>query len=181
MISSVMIGRRQLVCLAMAALFGCATKPGGGPGTAGEDDGRGLDITLADVEGNMVTPAAETGKEVFVLVFWSTWCQPCQQELSKVDGLYGTMKTRGLRVYGISIDGPDTVSQVVPWVQREGYTFPILLDRETEVLTRYNPRGDIPFYVVLDAQGKILKDHQGYVSGDMDDLARFLETVLPPG
>ena len=54
----------------------------------------------------------------------------------------------------------------------------MLLDRETQVLTRFNPRGDIPYYVVLDANGKILKDHQGYMTGDMDDLAAFLDSVL---
>jgi peroxiredoxin len=176
MIGPSMPGRRSLVCLAVATLVGCATQP-----RSTDDPRRGLDVTLSDVDGNFVTPSAETGKEVFVLVFWATWCQPCQQELTKMDALHGTMKARGLRIYAISIDGPDTVSQVVPWVQREGYRFEVLLDRETEVLTRYNPRGDIPYYVVLDAQGKVLKDHQGYVSGDVDDLARFLETVLPPG
>ena len=176
MIGPVMPGRRLLVSLVMAALVGCPGKPRGT-----EEPGRGLDITLTDVDGNIVTPAAQTGKEVFVLVFWATWCQPCQQELTKMGGLHEKMKARGLEIYAISIDGPDTVSQVVPWVQREGYPFEVLLDRETEVLTRYNPRGDIPYYVVLDAQGKILKDHQGYLSGDVDDLAAFLETVLPPG
>lgn len=95
--------------------------------------------------------------------------------------LHGSMKDRGLRVYAISIDAPDTAAQVVPWVEREGYGFPVLLDRETEVLTRYNPRGDIPYYVVLDASGKVLKDHQGYMTGDLEELAAFLETVLPSG
>ena len=43
------------------------------------------------------------------------------------------------------------------------------------------PRGDIPYYVVLDASGKVLKDHQGYMSGDVEELGAFLETVLPSG
>ena len=78
------------------------------------------------------------------------------------------------------VDGPDTAAQVGPWVEREGYPFPILIDRETQVLTRFNPRGDIPYYVVLDASGKVLKDHQGYMTGDMEELQRFLDGVLPP-
>lgn len=155
----------------------------GGAGCAGSGGGhgRGLDLTLPDVHGNVVTPTAETGKEVFVLVFWATWCQPCQQELTAMDRLHAAKKGQGLRVYAISIDSPDTAAQVVPWVEREGYGFEVLLDRETEVLTRYNPRGDIPYYVVLDASGKVLKDHQGYMSGDVEELAAFLETVLPSG
>jgi peroxiredoxin len=163
--------------LAFIAALGCATRSG----ASGGEPRQSLDLTLPDVHGNMVTPTAETGEETFVLVFWATWCQPCQQELTAMNRLYEAQKARGLRVYAISIDGPDTAAQVVPWVEREGYRFEVLLDRETEVLTRYNPRGDIPYYVVLAADGKILKDHQGYMSGDIEELTAFLETVLPGG
>lgn len=172
-----MMRSRPLLGLAFLVALGCATRSG----TSGGGYGRSLGLTLTDVHGNVVTPSAETGKEVFVLVFWATWCQPCQQELTAINRLYEAQKARGLRVYAISIDGPDTAAQVVPWVEREGYRFEVLLDRETEVLTRYNPRGDIPYYVVLDADGKFLKDHQGYMSGDIEELTAFLETVLPGG
>ena len=90
------------------------------------------------------------------------------------------MRARGLQVIAISIDGPDTTAQVAPWVEREGYRFPVLFDRETQVLTRYNPRGDIPYYVELDATGKVLDDHQGYMAGDVDTLAEELDRLLPP-
>ena len=174
--------RRSMV-VALAALLGCAAQSsGGGAGAPGGDGGSGgIDISLPDIEGNMVSPAADTGDEVFVLAFWATWCQPCQQELTKMSGMYGKFEPRGLRIYAVSIDGPDTAAQVVPWVEREGYPFPVLMDRETQVLTRFNPRGDIPYYVVLDAHGKILKDHQGYMSGDMEELEAFLEATLPAG
>ena len=129
----------------------------------------------------MVTPTAQADDDVFVLAFWATWCQPCQQELTKMNKMYPAMKGRGLEIYAIAIDGPDTAAQIGPWVEREGYAFPILLDRETQVLTRFNPRGDIPYYVVLDATGRVLKEHQGYMTGDTEELAAFLETVLRPG
>ncbi len=161
--------REALLALVLAS---CAT---GGGTTA-----RGIDFALPDVRGELVTPQAASDGDVFVLAFWATWCQPCQQELTKMSGMHDAMKGRGLRIYAISVDGPDTAAQVGPWVEREGYPFPILIDRETQVLTRFNPRGDIPYYVVLDARGKVLKDHQGYMTGDMEELARFLDGVLPP-
>ena len=148
--------------------------------SGGGSSARGIDFSLPDPQGEIVTPAASSQGDVFVLAFWATWCQPCQQELTKMSSMHDEMQARGLRIYAISIDGPDTAAQVGPWVRREGYPFPILLDRETQVLTRFNPRGDIPYYVVLDAQGKILKDHQGYMTGDMEELQRFLDGVLPP-
>jgi len=47
------------------------------------------------------------------------------------------------------------------------------------VLARFNPSGDIPFYVVLDANGTVLKTHQGYVDGDVKILEDFLDERLP--
>lgn len=157
---------------------GCASSSSSSNAPASE--GHGLDISLPDVDGEIVTPVANSDGDVFVLAFWATWCQPCQQELSKMNAMYADRRARGLQIFAISIDDPSTAAQVGPWVEREGYDFPVLLDRETQVLTRYNPRGDIPYYVVLDASGRVLKDHQGYMPGDMDKLSAYLDSVLAP-
>lgn len=167
--------------LALALGVGCQPATSGSsnsPGSSGGNQG-GIDISLPNVTGDMTTPEANAETDVFVLAFWATWCQPCQSELTKMNAMYGDMESRGLQIFAVSIDGPDTASQVGPWAQREGYNFPILLDRETQVLTRFNPRGDIPYYVVLDAKGKVIKDHQGYMTGDMEELAEFLDQTLP--
>jgi len=161
-------------------LLAQACAAGGGRAVAPASEQGGLDFALPDVEGNTVSPSAASEQDVFLLAFWATWCQPCQQELTKMNAMYPARKDRGLQIYAIAIDGPDTAAQVGPWAQREGYGFPVLLDRETQVLSRYNPRGDIPYYVVLDANGKILKDHQGYMTGDMTELEQFLDGVLAP-
>lgn len=169
-----MARKADIAAAMLSMLLGCATQSAAGTAS-------GLDFSLPDLDGNMVSPEAETGREIFVLVFWATWCQPCQQELTKMNALYGPRRDRGLRIYAISIDDPSTVAQVGPWVEREAYAFPVLLDRETQVLTRYNPRGDIPYYVVLDANGKVLMDHQGYMTGDVEELQSYLDGVLAPG
>ena len=169
--------RAPLALLLATTLAGCASA-----GAAGSSSSSGgLDIALPDLDGAMVTPTAQAQDDVFVLAFWATWCQPCQQELSKMNKMYPAMKGRGLEIYAVAIDGPDTAAQIGPWVTREGYAFPVLLDRETQVLSRFNPRGDIPYYVVLDATGKVLKEHQGYMTGDMEELESFLDGVLRPG
>ena len=171
--------RTSLPLLLAAMLTACAGS--GAAGSSSPSGSGGIDITLPDLSGAMVTPTAEAEGDVFVLAFWATWCQPCQQELTKMNKMYPGMKPRGLEIYAIAIDGPDTAAQIGPWVQREGYEFPVLLDRETQVLTRFNPRGDIPYYVVLDANGRVLKEHQGYMTGDTEELEAFLHTVLRPG
>lgn len=169
--------RRCEWILAVVALSACAS----GQATSDTPNARGLDLALPDLRGEIVRPVAERESDVFVLAFWATWCQPCQQELAQMNMTLQPMAPRGLRMYAISIDGPDTAAQVGPWVEREGYTFDVLLDRETQVLTRYNPRGDIPYYVVLDATGRVIDDHQGYMAGDVESLAKELDRLLPGG
>lgn len=170
--------RPIIVSSVLLAGTACATGPTADAGSSDRGDG-GLDVALPSVDGDIVELRADRETDLFVLAFWATWCQPCQQELAKMAAVYRDKRGRGLRLYAVSIDGPDTVAQVGPWVQREAYPFPVLIDRETQVLFRYDPRGDIPYYVVLDARGKVLKDHQGYVTGDIEELDAFLEQRLP--
>jgi peroxiredoxin len=140
-----------------------------------------LDITLADLDDTDVTVTSETDHDVHVLAFWATWCVPCTGELAKMVGIYDRLSPRGLKVYAISIDGPDTISRVPGYAQQNQWPFPVLFDSDTQVMARYNPKGDIPFYVVLDANGNILKSHQGYVKGDDVKLEQFLDETLPAG
>lgn len=178
---------RTLLALTAVLGLGMATVScDGGDGTSAAPGGAGgasyseLDITLPDINGDDITITSATKDDVHVLCFWAVWCTPCQAELTKLHPEWEKMKDRGLNVYAISIDGPDTQARVTGFAQQQGWKYPILLDRETEVLARYNPKGDIPFYVVLDADGNVLKQHQGYVKGDMENLKKFLDETLPP-
>lgn len=164
---------RSLALTMMLALCACdgATNP------PAAEAGVSL-FSLPDVEGEEVEVTTVAGGRT-VLAFWATWCQPCQSELSKLDSLYADLRRRGLAVYAINVDDPSTVSQVGSWVAREGYRFPVLLDSESQILARYHARKEIPYYVVLDGDARVVEDHQGYTPGDIDALRTRLEQALP--
>jgi len=151
---------------------GSTTNPGASSSTAGVALFR-----LADVDGDEVEVTTVAGGRT-ILAFWATWCQPCQSELTKLDGLYADLASRGLMIYAINVDDPSTASQVGSWVAREGYRFPVLLDAESQILARYHPRKEVPFYVVLDGDARVVEDHQGYTPGDIDALRTRLEQAL---
>lgn len=138
-----------------------------------------LDITLPDLDDEDITLTSDTAEDVHILAFWAIWCVPCTAELAKMKGMYDRLEPRGLKIYAVSIDGPDTMSRVPGFAAQEGWRFPVLYDSDTEILARYNPKGDIPFYAVLDAEGNIIKTHQGYVKGDVIELEQFLDERLP--
>jgi cytochrome c biogenesis protein CcmG, thiol:disulfide interchange protein DsbE len=171
--------------LAIALLASLATLSGGcdghtrNPGPSGPDSSRaGVRLfELPGLDGNphAVTTIAE-GRTV--LAFWATWCQPCQAELVELDSLYVDMRRRGLAVYAISVDDPSTVAAVGPWVAREGYRMPVLLDSDLAVLRRYQSVDQVPFVVVLDGEGRVVEQWQGYGNGEIDALRERLEQRL---
>ncbi len=167
------------LCAAMTGMTGmiACDKSGGtkAPGGTYAD----LGITLTSLDDEDISVISETAGDVHVLAFWATWCIPCIGELAQMQGVHDRLESRGLNVYAITIDGPDTMSRVPGFAAQEKWTFPVMYDPDTQVLARYNPKGDIPFYVVLDADGNILKSHQGYVKGDMVELEKFLNEKLP--
>jgi len=63
-------------------------------------------------------------------------------------------------------------------VRRNGFRFPVLLDQETEVISRYNPKLELPYSVLLDRQGKTVRIHLGYRAGDEAKVEQEVLTLL---
>jgi peroxiredoxin len=138
-------------------------------------------FVLDDSNGKAFDMGKHIGREVIVMAFWATWCKPCKLELAALNKLYLKYKDQGMLFVAVSIDGPDSIAQVQNYVKKFGYTFPVILDRETAVLERYNPRGDVPFSMVVNRKGVVVDKHQGYNPGDEIALEVKLKTLLAEG
>ena len=55
---------------------------------------------------------------------------------------------------------------------------PVLLDQQGSVMSEYNPRGDLPYSVYVDKQGRIASTHQGFVSGDEAKIEDLIKTLI---
>ena len=144
------------------------------PAHAGE---AASDFTLRDIEGNNVTLASLKGK-VVVLSFWATWCGPCKEEMPHLQKMYGELEKEGLVVLSISTDDARSASKVKPYIMKMGYTFPVLLDRDSTVIGAYNPSKTLPYTVVIDANGDVARRISGYNPGDEVQLAQFVGGLL---
>jgi peroxiredoxin len=63
-------------------------------------------------------------------------------------------------------------------VHQKKMNFPVLMDEETTVIARYNPKKDMPFWVLIDRAGNIVKKKNGYDPGDEEKLAADIESLL---
>lgn len=118
------------------------------------------------------------GKNVVVLNFWATWCAPCMGELPHMQRLWDTYRDQGLVIISISMDGPESIANVVPTARRLGLTYPVVVDEETRVVGSYNPRKDAPYNVLIGRDGVIAKTKVGYSAGDEAALEAEIQALL---
>jgi peroxiredoxin len=123
------------------------------------------DFALSDLQGKSVKLSGLRGK-VVLLDFWATWCGPCRIEMPRVQKLHRDFRAKGLVVYGVNV-GEET-TKVRPFLTKNGYTFPMLLDRQKTVMDKYQVNG-IPTLVIVDRKGTI---HSYFVGVREDSVLR---------
>ncbi len=144
--------------------------PSGNGGSKSSGAAKAPDFTLPGLKGGSVSLSDYIGKNVVLLDFWSTTCDPCMVEMPHLVAMYEKYKDRGFIILAISLDGPESLSQVQSIVHDKRMSFPVLLDQETKVIARYNPKRDMPFAVLIDKSGAIVEKRAGYTAGDEKSL-----------
>src|SRR5262245_6094708 len=134
-----------VACLALTSCGGAAAG-GSSAGSGAQSSGaKAPDFSLPSLDGKTVRLSDYLGKSVVLIDFWSTTCDPCMAEMPHLVDLYKKHKEKGFVVLAISLDGPESRAQVSSVVHDKEMIFPVLLDEETTVKARYNPKGEMPF------------------------------------
>ena len=188
--------RRLAALFACAALCGCAAEAAEGQGAtapgataqaqtgqgpsqpASKGGGSAPDFSLKSTEGKTVRLSDFAGK-VVLIDFWSTTCDPCMAEMPHLVDLYKAKKDKGFVVLAVSLDGPESLADVNRVVHDKGMIFPVLLDQETTVVARYNPKREMPFAVLIDKGGTIVVKKPGYTPGDEKTLIAEVNKLVP--
>ena len=117
-------------------------------------------LRLERPEGGELALASLRGRPL-VVNFWATWCPPCVKELPELDRFQADHAARGWQVVGIAIDSPAAVRQ---FLGRQPLRFPVgLAGLEGTELARQlgNAAGGLPFTVVLDREGRVVRRKLG--------------------
>ena len=163
-----------LLLASAASLISC-TEATSGPGAQAA---AAPDFSLQSTDGRTVRLSDYLGKSVVLIDFWSTTCQPCMAEMPHLVELYKTKKDKGFVVLAVSLDGPESLGDVNRVVHDKEMIFPVLLDQETVVVSRYNPKRELPFAVLIDKSGNIVYKRGGYTPGDEKVLTSALDKAL---
>jgi len=121
-----------------------------------------LDFQLEDANGTMYKLSDFRGKKVFIN-FWATWCPPCRAEMPHMQQIYedhgGDVVVLGVNLTETETD-PDAIE---PFIEDFELTFPIVLDREGDVMTTYRVTA-YPTTFAIDSQGIIQEVYRGAIN-----------------
>jgi peroxiredoxin len=168
------------VCALTVSCVGTDPGPAEEPSKAAPTlgDGRAPDFELRSLDGNDVRLADHFGKDVVLIDFWATYCQPCLVALPHLDELYKKYKGRGFVVLAVAIDEAALGSRVRVEAAKLRLSFPVLLDPETEVVARYNPKSSAPYSVLVGRDGRILSRREGYTVAEREVLEHEVLAAL---
>lgn len=108
--------------------------------------------------------------------FWATWCAPCVRELPAVATFAREQAARGgVQVLALAVDGATPVRS---FLKANGLELPVALaGLEGSDLSRQlgNAQGGLPFTVLLNASGQVVKTRLGETnSAELDQWAASL-------
>lgn len=132
-------------------------------GPAPELMGQALDgssLSLADARGEPV-----------LVHFWATWCGVCQLEEGNVQAI-----ARNHRTITVAASSGDA-GNVRDYLQRRGLDFPVLVDEEGDLASRWGVRA-FPTSFVIDPDGEIRFVEVGYTTRPGLALRLWLARLL---
>jgi peroxiredoxin len=129
-----------------------------GSSTAGKIPAPQQGFLAPDFELN--TPTGETVKlsdlrgQAVLVNLWATWCPPCRAEMQAIQAVYDEYKDQGFTVLAVNMTYQDNQREIMPFVEEQGLTFPILLDETSEMASAYQLKS-LPSSYFIDREGMI--------------------------
>lgn len=134
-----------------------------------------MNMQFKDMNGELQSLKKWQGK-VIVLNFWATWCPPCREEMPELSEMQKQYLQKNVVIIGLSTEDFDTTKA---FMQSISVSYPILAgDLEAMRLAESlgNNRGILPYTVILDEKGAVVKTFFGRVNQQLLE-----KTILPLG
>jgi peroxiredoxin len=141
--------------------------PGPGIGQPAPDfvGADGVTTLLTDLNGEPIRLADFAGKPLWI-VFWATWCTPCQQEASDIQAAYHAHLGSGLAVLAIDVQEP--AASVRAFMQGRELDYAIGLDATAGIKASYGGL-PLPSHVFVDGAGTIRDRYLGQLIPELMD------------
>lgn len=136
------------------------------------------DIKLKDVNGKDVNikDYGKTGK-ITIISLWATWCKPCILEINNINEQLDTWKEKyKVQLVTVTVDQAKNTPKVKPFVDGQGWEFDVIMDTNQDLMHALNVPS-VPYMLLIDQEGNIVYEHNGYNQGDEFILEKKLEKL----
>lgn len=117
------------------------------------------DFSSVSLDGNLVSLSEFQGDEVVVIDFWATWCKPCIKGMPDLQNIHKELGDEGVKVLAVNVG--ERVDKVQDFMEREDYSFRVVMDPDKEIKDLYGV-GGIPQLIVVDKSGRPRHIEIGY-------------------
>lgn len=114
--------------------------------------GRAVDFTLEGIDGEKIILSNILKTKDAVLIFWTTWCPYCKQEVPDIERFY--MENRD-RVAVVGINVRENRAKVERYIRKNRISYPVVLDSNGNIARLYNLKG-VPAIVAISKEDKIM-------------------------
>jgi len=133
-------------------------------------------LYLEDTEEEFINIKQFKG-QVVIVNFWATWCPPCTREMSSLDNLYKTYKSKGLVVLAVNVGEDDDAVFDFSSVMDPELIAIILFDKDSKAMQAWKAIG-LPTTFVINKKGKIVYQAVGGRDFNDEKITKIIEALL---
>ncbi|MCS7310395.1 MAG: TlpA family protein disulfide reductase, partial [Armatimonadetes bacterium] len=102
---------------------------------------------------------------------------PCRESLPHTQALSQHEKAKSGDLVVLAVNAREELDKVKKFMQDNGYSFRVLMDKDGAVLNAYRVQG-IPTFVLIDREGKISQVWVGFAPGSEKQMEEAVQQAL---
>jgi len=158
-----------IVLISLAFIVGIGTNifinSSGEPQITETESKSPMDLPFMIENGGKVSLNDIEFKEMLIINFWASWCEPCKKEIPELNSFNASLdKDNNTRLIGVAIDDMD---EVISFMKEIPISYSNLTDEKNGfLLSRHfgNDKGVLPFTVVVDKNYQIRHKFYGEIT-----------------
>ena len=131
-------------------------------------------LSMTTINGETITSEELLGK-VTLINFWATDCPGCINEMPGLIKTYNQYKKQGLEVIAVAMFY-DPPSRVISFTKNNNLPFPVVLDTNKEIMSKFNNVKLTPTSIILDENGYVINTIVGEIN--FNDFHKNLTKLL---